>query len=134
MKSARRAFAEAAEVLVGTPFRLRGRDPASGIDCIGLVHAALVAIGRQPPALPTYTLRNCDVAPLLALLPEAGFKATRARLRPGDVVMVRTGPAQFHLAVAAVRGGFVHTHAGLGHTVLTPAPLPWPIVGRWRLT
>lgn len=29
-------FADAAEALLGAPFRLGGRDPATGIDCVGL--------------------------------------------------------------------------------------------------
>ena len=35
------AIAAAARALVGVPFRLQGRDPALGLDCVGLVGAAL---------------------------------------------------------------------------------------------
>ena len=39
------ALARAAGDLVGTPFRLQGRDRAHGLDCIGLVLASLAVVG-----------------------------------------------------------------------------------------
>ena len=40
------ALAEAAVAFAGTRFRLHGRDPETGLDCIGLLAAALTRIGR----------------------------------------------------------------------------------------
>ncbi len=34
-------LAAAALNLIGTPFRLHGRDPATGLDCVGLVAEAM---------------------------------------------------------------------------------------------
>ncbi len=50
MSETREAFAEAAESLVGIRFRLFGRDPAYGLDCVGLVAAALARSGRSSGA------------------------------------------------------------------------------------
>ena len=41
------ALAIAAGELVGSPFRLQGRDPAHGLDCIGLVLVSLARIGIE---------------------------------------------------------------------------------------
>jgi uncharacterized protein YfaT (DUF1175 family) len=51
--------------------------------------------------------------------------------RPGDLVLVRAGVAQFHLMIAT-HGGHVHAHAGLGLVVEMPGVSPWPVLGRWR--
>ncbi|MGB3625580.1 MAG: hypothetical protein WA989_07125, partial [Henriciella sp.] len=80
------AFAGAARALIGTPFRLHGRDPASGIDCVGLVHCALLAIGRRPPPLPHYTLRNTRPERLLALVPDHHFRPVSGSLERGDLL------------------------------------------------
>jgi hypothetical protein len=53
---------------------------------------------------------------------------------PGDVVMFQVGPNQFHLAIAARCGGFVHAHAGLRRVVLTSPPAEWRVAGHWRLS
>ncbi len=127
-------LAAAAEVLVGTPFRLHGRDPATGLDCIGVLTAALAACGG-PAALPNfYSLRMRE-------LPELGDTASRAGLAPcsgailaGDVVLVRIGPCQFHLLVAVGDGGFVHAHAGLKRVVRSALPTDWQVIRHWRLT
>ena len=46
------ALAAAAESLVGTRFRLHGRDPDTGLDCVGLLAASLAAkeAATAPPA------------------------------------------------------------------------------------
>lgn len=127
-----RTLAEAAERLVGTPFRLHGRDPANGLDCVGLIGAALAAIGR-PVRLPNgYRLRTTGVGHLLEQAEFAGFVETSGVPRPGGVLLMRPGPVQHHLGIAGTRGGFVHAHAGLRRVVLSPA-LPWPVERQWRL-
>ena len=133
MKLSSRAFAQAAISLVGAPFRLRGRDPQTGLDCIGLVATSLELCGRPVPSLPDYQLRNTDIAALLALLPGAGFVPTRGAEAGGDLLLAAPSAAQHHLAIASGRASFIHAHAGLGRVVETPAPLPWPVIGRWRL-
>lgn len=127
------ALAMAAERLVGSPFRLHGRDPATGLDCVGLVAAALEACGRAAPAPFAYALRNRDISAALRAATNAGLAEADGPVRPGDIVLVHAGPAQFHLLVAAMGQRFVHAHAGLRRTVASPDPLPWPVLHRWRL-
>jgi cell wall-associated NlpC family hydrolase len=126
------ALAAAAERFVGVPFRLHGRCPERGLDCVGLVLAALEAAGR-PARVPPYRLRMREIGGLVAAAGDAGLVEAAGPLRPGDVLLVRPGPAQHHLAIAGGGGGFIHAHAGLRRVVLTPAPLPWTEDRRWRL-
>lgn len=127
------ALAAAAASLVGTRFRLHGRDPAIGLDCVGLLAAALEHLGR-PSALPNgYRLRNRDIAAWLPDPAACGFAPVSDGLRPGDVVLTRPGPGQVHLAIAASAGGWVHAHAGLRRVVHQPGGLPGEALGHWRL-
>lgn len=126
-------LARAAEALAGAPFRLHGRDPASGLDCVGVVLAALAAGGRAVPAVPAYGLRNRSLAAWPALPAQLGLAASTAPLAPGDIVLARPGPGQHHLLLALTGERFVHAHAGLRRVVIQPAPLPWPVLRRWRL-
>lgn len=122
-------IAAAALTLLGTPFRLHGRHPETGLDCVGLVLLSLRRAGIAAAEPPPYTLKGAS----LTLVTEL---AAKARLMPctgpsqGDIVLARSGPGQFHLMIQS-NGGFVHAHAGLGRTVLMPAPSPWPIMARW---
>jgi cell wall-associated NlpC family hydrolase len=128
------ALAHAAQDLLGTPFRLRGRDARTGVDCIGLVSVALARTGRHPPRLPDYAMRNLDLARFARLLPEAGFVHCESALSAGDLLLLRPSAAQFHLAIVGPSGLLVHAHAGLGRVVSShPASLPWPIEARWHL-
>lgn len=129
MSPAERAAA-AALAAVGVRFRLHGRDPAFGLDCVGL--AALAARAAEySGAIPAdYALRNGDAARAMAMLDGAGL--TRAATpAPGDILLFRSGPGQLHLAVA-VTGGIVHADASLRRVVRRPGPPPWPMLGCWR--
>lgn len=127
------ALAQAAESYLGATFRLHGRDPLTGFDCLGLVLMAMADIGR-PVRMPIrYGLRNLEPERFLRLPENAGFvEAADNTLEDGDVLLLAAGPAQLHVAVA-VPQGIVHAHAGLRRIVRTPFPLPWPIIGHWRL-
>jgi cell wall-associated NlpC family hydrolase len=115
-----------ARTLIGTPFRLHGRDRAHGIDCVGLV-----AVSHNCPDLaPTgYTMRNSENARWLALLDKDLCRRAGA-MRPGDLVMMIAGPAQLHLGIFS-GNGLIHADAGLRRVVETPGPLRWPVIGIW---
>jgi cell wall-associated NlpC family hydrolase len=123
-------FAAAAEALAGAPFRLGGRDQATGIDCVGLVACALGA--EHAPS--GYGLRNSDIARHLAFTGAAGLIPANGPIERGDVILAAPGPAQHHLLVALGRERFIHAHAGLRRVVLHAGPLPWPERARWRLS
>ncbi|TIX49375.1 C40 family peptidase [Alteraurantiacibacter aquimixticola] len=126
-------FAAIAHSLLGTPFRLHGRSASSGVDCVGLVALTLHATGRTSRSPVGYTLRNLAADAYLPLLEANGFFPATDVPLTGDLVLARPGPGQFHLLIQSGCGGHIHAHAGLGRVVLTPPPLSWATLGRWRL-
>lgn len=126
------AVAHAASELVGVPFRLHGRDPEQGLDCIGVAACALKAAGFQAIAPCGYSLSNSSIDRHLRCAGASGLEPAESPVQPGDIVLVTPGPAQHHLLVADAAGGFVHAHAGLRRVVNVPAPLPWPVIRIWR--
>lgn len=129
------ALAAAALTLEGVPWRLHGRDPLHGLDCIGLLSAAMAQAG-QPIVLPGgYPLRLTRLDGWLPDPRPLGFTGATGPVRPGDVVLTRPGPAQFHLAIALTGDGreWIHAHAGLRRVVRSPDLTGTPIA-RWRLT
>lgn len=127
------ALAQAAARCIGAPFRLHGRDPASGVDCVGLLHIALVACGHPGLRHFAYALRNTDISDGLRAIAQAGLGNAHGGIRPGDVLLVRPGWTQAHLLIVGPGGDCIHAHAGLRRVVRTPAPLPWPVKRHWRL-
>ena len=115
-----------ARAAIGAPFRPQGRTVAEGLDCVGL---AALALGRAPPQ--GYRLRTGDPARVMAGLEAAGLRAV-ADARPGDLLLCRSGPGQLHLAIRS-EGGIVHADAIARRVVERPGPVPWPVLGCWRL-
>lgn len=123
------ALAQAALSLLGAPFRLHGRDPATGLDCVGLVGEALRRAGHRPELPQGYPLRALSVEPLLHFAERSGL----ARVETGGAVwLAQVHRLQNHLVVT-VPGGVVHAHTGLRRVAFLPDPLPWPIAIRWRI-
>ena len=114
--------------LVGTRFRIGGRDRAGGLDCIGL---AAMALGRELPLPSGYRLQGASADRWHRWFDRHQFIKVKRASEPGDLVLVRAGPVQFHLLIA-VPDGFVHAHAGLRHVVFLPGDPLWPIVSVWR--
>ena len=127
------ALVKEAQSYIGTPFCLHGRHQAMGIDCLGLILAALDDVGITTPPPPAYAMRNSTIAPLLAFAEEVGLMLGTAPIQAGDILLGRTGPAQFHCAIALGERGFIHAHAGLRRVVQTPGAFPWPLTRLWRL-
>ncbi len=123
-------FAARAEALTGAPFRLGGRDPATGLDCVGLVAAAL---GEGVGTPSGYRFRNSSIATHLGFATRAGFAPATGPVARGDLILARPGPAQHHLLVVLGPDRFVHAHAGLRRVALHLARLPWPLEAHWRL-
>lgn len=117
--------------LVGTRFRPQGRDPDQGLDCVG---AAAFACGIPSQCVPRdYALRGQTLAEIEHRLGDLGLRPVAGTaLEPGDIVVCRAGPAQFHIAVITPFG-FVHADAGLRRVVQRPYPIPWTMAGAWRL-
>ena len=115
--------------LVGAPFRLHGRDPETGLDCVGFAARALAIPARDVPT--GYRLRGTSIARWRSWFDQSGFVAAEHPFRPGDLLLVEPGPSQGHLLVC-VAGGQVHAHAALGRVVYQPGPPPWPFIAAWR--
>lgn len=114
--------------LVGTPFRLHGRNPAAGLDCVGLVAEAL-GLAAVPCE---YTLRGDHLGRVVAFFDAGDFHSINdGVLDPGDILLLHPAVRQLHFAIVTEQGA-VHAHAGLLRVVLSPLPLPWPIIGHWR--
>lgn len=133
MTSLAERFAAQAEALVGTPFRLGGRDPATGLDCIGIAACALGRAGGEVHSPAGYALRNIDIDRFLETAAQSGLQLAGGQPRRGDVLLVRTGPAQHHLLVALGTDRFVHAHAGLRRAVVQSGVEGWPVCKHWRL-
>jgi cell wall-associated NlpC family hydrolase len=127
------ALAAAAEALVGVPFQLNGRAPARGLDCVGLLEAALARIGRTASFPRGYALRNAEITSLVPAPANCGFARVSDAIKPGDVVLFQPGPCQVHVAIAVAAGAFVHAHAGLRRVVVQPGPLTGTLIDQWRL-
>lgn len=119
-----------ARAAIGARFRLHGRDPASGLDCVGLAGHAL---GQSD--LPSgYALRARDRVRVEAAVARLGLKA--GAIGEGDLLLLDGGQGQVHLAIANGGGadcGAVHADIALRRIVERPGPLPWPIVARWHV-
>lgn len=126
-------LAREALALVGTPFRLHGRDPRTGLDCVGVLAAALAGLGRAPDLPIGYTLRGRSLPDLDRVAAACGLAAATGPILPGDVLLVQPGPIQHHLMIAVAADRFVHAHAGLRRVVCGPIQPEWDIVAQWRL-
>jgi hypothetical protein len=122
-------LAKAALELVGTPFRLHGRDAAIGLDCVGLVDEAMRRSGLRPVAPTGYRLRSSAIA---AFLPAAEASGLEPCDENPAVVLVMVNPVQPHLIIP-VKDGFVHAHAGVARVTFCPGEAPWPIAGQWQV-
>lgn len=126
-------LAAAARDLVGARFRLRGRDPATGLDCIGVFACAARAVGLEAPVPGDYAMRMRDLAMVGDWARANGFGSVSDDFVAGDVVLFALGAGQGHLAIAVSGGEFVHAHASLRRVVQGPVPREWRLAGHWRL-
>lgn len=124
-----RRAAAAALGCVGARFRLHGREPAHGLDCVGVAAVAARAVGCAMPVPSGYRLRSGDAAGVAATID--GWLARGAEDAEGALLLARPGLGQLHLAIG-VAGGTVHADAGLGRVVMRPGAPPWPVLAAWR--
>ena len=122
------SISQRALAFVGTPFRIGGRHPGAGVDCIGL---AALALNQQLPLPSGYRLQSASADRWHRWFEKESFARVPGQPGSGDLVLVRSGPIQFHLMVT-VPGGYVHAHAGLRRVVFLPGVSLWPIVSVWR--
>ncbi|MBT0667768.1 C40 family peptidase [Novosphingobium profundi] len=124
----------AARALLGTRYRLHGRDPSTGLDCLGLIAAALARCGHGIVLPGRYELRSSHPLEDEAYLAPAGLVRADGREAAGDIELLRVSPGQFHAAILTGRArDAIHAHAGLRRVVEAPLPSSWRSLERWRL-
>lgn len=126
-------FADAAANLIGTRFRLFGRHPETGLDCVGLVLESLKTIGLSAEGPRLYGLRNSSIEQWFHHAILAGFSRTTGPSRRGDLILSQPGPAQHHLAILDTLGMIIHAHAGIRRVVRQPLQGALAATIRWRL-
>ena len=126
-----KGIAARARSLVGVRFRPQGRDPELGLDCVGL--AAVAADLPVNRVRRDYALRGQRLAEIEHELSDLGLQPVCGReAEAGDVLVFGAGPAQLQMGILT-EPGFVHADAGLRMVVERPLPLPWPVLGLWRV-
>ena len=126
-------LADAASTMIGCPFRLFGRNPATGLDCVGLLIACLEAIGRNAVIPIGYGLRNSAIERWLGCADRSGFLPADGKILPGDVLITRPGPSQHHLMIVETPRAAIHAHAGLRRVVHEPIDFARECSAHWRL-
>ena len=121
--------ARRARALVGTRFRPQGRDPAQGLDCIGLCLLAYglpIDFGRDD-----YRLRGDHRGEIERAILARFRKLRRAQAKPGDLLLMLPAADQMHLGIVTARG-LIHADARLRRVVETPGNPAWPVAGIYR--
>ncbi len=126
-------LAEAAASFIGVRFRLLGREPTQGLDCIGLLACSLQAVGGQPVVPIGYGLRNSDASPWIHCAAQSGLLPASGPIRAGDVFLLRPGPGQHHIVIAECAVSVIHAHAGLRRVVRQPMLNAGEELAHWRL-
>jgi murein DD-endopeptidase / murein LD-carboxypeptidase len=129
MHSRAAAIVAAVRGCVGTRFRVQGRLPGVGLDCLGVVQVAARAAGAELPDADGYDLRGGGMLALDAALAAAMRRVAVAC--PGDVLLVAPGARLRHLGVVTDLG-IVHAHAGLRRVVEGPPGPDWVRLGAFR--
>lgn len=138
------ALVEAARRYLGTPFHWGGAN-WHGMDCAGLLLAALHDIGRdfEPPmpygrqvnqiAIKAALRQVCDRIDLHCPITLYNTEGT-ALMEAGDFLLFAVGGQPQHLAIANGEGGMIHTHEGVGRVVEHGIDAGWMrrLVGVWR--
>ena len=127
------AIAAAAQQCLGAPFRLHGRDPATGLDCVGLVGWALGRAGQGATIPVDYGLRGMGHRRVVAFAQAQKWQDQMDYPPPpGTILLMQPGPAQIHLGIISGRQ-MIHAHAGLRRVVAAPLPPLAAIAAMWRV-
>lgn len=116
----------AARALIGTPFRLQGRD-SDGVDCIGLI-AMIHGLSEAAPR--SYALRGTPSDRVMEGLDRHFIRRLAVALQVADILLLQPGLDQLHLGLWTGTG-LVHAHAGLRRVVETPGLPAFPLLGIW---
>jgi hypothetical protein len=116
-----------ARALLGVPFRLHGRDPAHGLDCVGLILHCHCALADIPLG---YALRGGTAPGYAAMFAARGLARRATPPEAGDIMLMQAGVAQFHLGLWC-GDALIHADAMLRRVVETPGIPRWPLISAW---
>lgn len=128
----RQDVVDAARKYLGVKWKHQGRNPESGLDCLGLVVQVAKDMGMTPHDPVDYT-KSPDGQRLLAEL--------NTQLNPvvdydtGDILLIRMGTNPQHLAFVTESGGIIHSYANIRRVVEHPLDDEWKrkIVGAYSV-
>ncbi|MBL4801350.1 MAG: C40 family peptidase [Emcibacter sp.] len=105
-----------ARACVGHPFRHQGRDPETGLDCVGLIVYVAKTLGLSGFDLTDYKKIPGREA-ISRYANAAGFEPRpKADMAPGDVVILKFGRYIEHSAIVSDRG-IIHACEKYGRVV-----------------
>ena len=112
-----------ARAMIGTRFVAQGRDPAIGLDCVGLI---IAAFGLDAANIrDDYRLAGDHGAAILGVATQWFRRVGLSNLRGGDMIVMKAGDRQWHLAVWT-GVGMAHADARRRMVVDRPGPPEWP--------
>ena len=118
-----------ARALIGTRFVAQGRDPAIGLDCVGL---ALLAYAIDPAGVRDDYRLSGDYRDAILRFAGGRFRrVSRLRLRAGDMLLMRPGMEQWHVGIWA-GDGLIHADVTSRTVVERPGAVEWPVAAALR--
>lgn len=119
---------EAARAYLGVPFRHQGRDPAIGIDCIGLI----VLAGRDAGmAFPAFDRTDYGTEPVDGMLQEMlrlAFGPPVSPMQVGDVVAIDFKGVVRHVGIVGQHPqglSLIHTNMAVGRVTEARIDSKW---------
>jgi cell wall-associated NlpC family hydrolase len=120
-----------ARSLAGSPFRPQGRDPQTGLDCVGLILRVFQIDATHVRR--DYRLRGEHLSELDETLSNHFERVPAAMKAAGDVLLCRVRQGQAHLAIEC-GGSIIHADAKLRRVVERRGSCAWPVIAAFRST
>jgi cell wall-associated NlpC family hydrolase len=118
-----------ARSLAGVKFRPQGRDPATGLDCVGVL---LWTFGIASELVRrNYRVRGAHRSEIEQTIQRWFAPIECDQLRPGDVALFTIAASQSHLAISC-GSSLIHADASLRKVVETPMPGGWALTRAFR--
>ena len=122
----------AARACVGVRFRPQGRDPALGLDCVGLVMTACAGLGQAAEVPRDYALSGDGLVERAErVLAARGAARVAGSADQGDILLFEPAAGQAHLAIAT-EIGVIQAHLGVGRVIEGPSDPAWRVRSVWR--
>lgn len=120
-QESRQALVSEALTWLGTPYHASGNVKGAGTNCAQFIYGAAKNAGVLPPGAPPPRWYTPQLAThsreerLIAYLQSYGARETTGReVRPGDVVVYRSGQAHGHIALVVAWPMIIHALAPAG--------------------